>query len=121
MADLGKMSKKQLESYARKEHGMELDRRHNKKQLLAKVQGLIEDQLLEELEEEVVEVLTPPAPKPEVPKESMMIKRLEELHMVREDAAVIWKEIQDKDLTDEELRELIRSHNFGTLLGEVSQ
>ena len=69
----------------------------------------------------VVEVLKPPAPKPEVPKESMIIKRLEELHTLREDAAVIWKEIQDKDLTDEELRELIRSHNFGTLLGEVSQ
>ena len=42
MADLGKMSKKQLESYARKEHGVELDRRHSKKQLLAKVQGLVE-------------------------------------------------------------------------------
>jgi len=69
----------------------------------------------------VVEVLKPPAPKPEVPKESMIIKRLEELHMLREDAAVIWKEIQDKDLTDEALRELIRSHNFGTLLGKVSQ
>ena len=69
----------------------------------------------------VVEVLTPPAPKPEVPKESMIIKRLEELHMVREDAAVIWKEIQDKDLTDEDLTELIRQHNFGNLLGKVSQ
>ena len=69
----------------------------------------------------VVEVLNPPAPKPEVPKESMMIKRLEELHMLREDAAVIWKEIQDKDLIDEDIREVIRSHNFGTLLGEVSQ
>ena len=69
----------------------------------------------------VVEVLKPPAPKPEVPKESMIKKHLEELHMLREDAAVIWKEIQDKDLTDEELRELIRSHNFGTLLGKVSQ
>ena len=69
----------------------------------------------------VVEVLTPPAPKPEVPKESTIRKHLEELHMHREDAAVIWKEIQDKDLTDEALRELIRQHNFGTLLGKVSQ
>ena len=69
----------------------------------------------------VVGILKPPAPKPEVPKESMIIKRLEELHMLRTDAAVIWKEIQDKDLTDEDLTELIRQHNFGNLLGKVSQ
>ena len=69
----------------------------------------------------VVEVLKSPAPKPEAPKESIIKKHLEELHMLREDAAVIWKEIQDKDLSDEELRELMRQHNFGTLLGKVSQ
>ena len=120
MADLGKMSKKQLETYARRELGVELDRRHSKKQLLWEVQELLEDRpLVEEVEE--VEVLTPPAPKPEVPKESMIKKHLEELHMFREDAAVIWKEIQDKDLTDEDLTELIRQHNFGNLLGKVSQ
>ena len=112
MTDLGKMSKKQLEAYARKEHGVELDRRHSKKQLLARVQGLVEKK---------VEVLKPPAPKPEVPKESTIIKHLERLHEQRTDAAVIWEEIQDKDLTDEDIREVIRSHNFGTLLGEVSQ
>ena len=115
MADLGKMSKKQLESYARKELGVELDRRHSKKQLLAKVQGLLEDQ------EEVVEVVKPPAPKPKAPKESTIIKHLEELRMLRRDAAVIWEEIQGKDLDDEGLRELMRQHNFGTLLSEVSQ
>ena len=69
----------------------------------------------------VVEVLKPPAPKPEVPKESTIKKRVEELHLVRSDAAIIWKEIQDKDLTDEDLSELIRQHNFGNLLGKVSQ
>ena len=68
----------------------------------------------------VVKVLKPPAPKPEVPKESTIIKRLEELRLQRRDAATIWDEIQDKDLTDEDLRELMRQHNFGTLLGEVS-
>ena len=68
-----------------------------------------------------VEVLKPPAPKPEVPKESTIRKHLEELRMLRRDASVIWEEIQDKDLTDEDIREVIRSHNFGTLLGEVSQ
>ena len=117
MADLGKMSKKQLESYARKELGVELDRRHSKKQLLAKVQGLLEDQEVEEK----VEVVKPPAPKPKAPKESMIIKRLGELKELRRDAAVIWDEIQGKDLNDEDLRELMRQHNFGTLLGEVSQ
>ena len=68
----------------------------------------------------VVEVLKSPAPKPEVPKESTIRKHLEELHLLRRDAAVIWEEIQDKALDDEDLRELIRQHNFGTLLGEVS-
>ena len=68
-----------------------------------------------------VEVLKPPAPKPEAPKESTIRKHLERLHGLRRDAAVIWEEIQDKDLTDEDIREVIRSHNFGTLLGEVSQ
>ena len=69
----------------------------------------------------VVEVLKPPVPVPEVSKESTIRKHLEELKELRSDAAVIWEEIQDKDLTDENLRELIRSHNFGTLLGKVSQ
>ena len=119
MADLGKMSKKQLETYAREELGVELDRRHSKKQLLWEVQELLEDRpLVEEVEE--VEVLKPPAPKPEVPKESTIRKHLEALHGLRRDAATIWDEIQDKDLTDEDLRELMRQHNFGTLLGEVS-
>ena len=68
----------------------------------------------------VVEVIKPPAPKPEVPKESTIRKKIEELRLIRRDAATIWEEIQDKDLTDEDLRELMRQHNFGTLLGEVS-
>ena len=62
----------------------------------------------------------PPAPKPEVPKESTIRKKIEELRLDRRDAAVIWEEINNKDLTDEDLRELLRQHNFGTLLGKVS-
>ena len=68
----------------------------------------------------VVEILKPPAPKPEVPKESAIKKQIEELRMVRRDAATIWEEINEKDLSDEEIRELVRNHNFGTLLGEIS-
>ena len=118
MADLGKMSKKQLETYARKELGVELDRRHSKKQLLAKVQELSEDQKVEEVEK--VEVLKPPAPKPEVPKESTIRKKIEELRLIRRDAATILEEINEKDLTDEDIREVIRQHNFGNLLDKVS-
>ena len=67
----------------------------------------------------VVEVLKPPAPKPEVPKESTIRKKIDELRLVRRDAAVIWEEINENHC-DEDLREIIRSHNFGTLLGKVS-
>jgi hypothetical protein len=57
--DINLMSKKQLESYARKDLGIELDRRHNKVQLLARVKDLLDDQKSEyELKE--VEVLVPP-------------------------------------------------------------
>ena len=58
----------------------------------------------------------PPAPKPE----AKIKKHIEELRLVRRDAAVIWEEINENH-SDEDLREIIRSHNFGTLLGEVSQ
>ena len=69
----------------------------------------------------VVEVLKPPAPKPEVPKESTIRKKIEELRLIRRDAATICEEINEKDLTDEDIREVIRQHNFGNLLGKVSQ
>ena len=69
----------------------------------------------------IIEVLkSPPASKPEVPKESMIKKRLENLSGERSDAPIIWAEIKDKDLTDEEIREVIRQHNFGNLLDKVS-
>ena len=120
MADLGKMSKKQLEAYARKEHGVELDRRHSKKQLLAKVQELSEDQ---EVEEKVVEVLTPPAPKPKVSRDSTNMRaHIEKLSGVRRDCATIWLLIKDgsKYTTDEEVLDLVKVKQYETLLGEIS-
>ena len=39
MVDIDSMSKKQLESFARKELDIELDRRHNKKDLLKRVKS----------------------------------------------------------------------------------
>ena len=121
MADLAKMSKKQLESYARKEHGVELDRRHSKKQLLWKLQELLEDQpLVEEVE---VEVLTPPATKPKASRSSTNIRaHIEKLSGERRDCATIWLLIKDgtKYTTDEEVLDLIKAKEYETLLGEIS-
>ena len=116
MADLAKMSKKQLESYARKEHGVELDRRHSKKQLLAKVLGLRENK-------EEVEVLKPPAPKPKASRSSTDIRaHIEKFSSVRRDCATIWLLIKDgsKYTTDEEVLDLIKAKQYEGLLGEVS-
>ena len=116
MADLGKMSKKQLESYARKEHGVELDRRHSKKQLLAKVQELSEDQ---EVEEEVVEVLAPPVT-PKASASSIDVrKHIEKISGTRRDAATVWSVITDGH-TDDDIRVIVKSLKFDTLLGEIS-
>ena len=88
---------------------------------MAKKAKKLAKKLAKKAVKKVVEILKPPAPKPEVPKESKIRNYLEKLRMQRRDAAIIWDEINDKDLNDEDLREIIRSHNFGTLLGEVSQ
>ena len=38
-----KMTKRQLEEYAKKEFNVELDRRHNKKRMIAKIKTLIKE------------------------------------------------------------------------------
>ena len=115
MADLGKMSKKQLESYARKEHGVELDRRHSKKQLLAKVQELSEDQEVEEK----VEVLAPPVT-PKASASSIDVrKHIEGISGTRRDAATVLGVITDGH-TDDDIRVIVKSLKFETLLGEIS-
>ena len=116
MADLAKMSKKQLESYARKEHGVELDRRHSKKQLLAKVQELSEDQEVEEK----VEVLAPPVT-PKASTSSIDVrKHIEEVSGIRRDAATVWSVIKDSGHTDDDIRVIVKSLQFHGLLGEIS-
>ena len=115
MADLDNMSKQQLEAYARKEHGVELDRRHTKKQLLAKVQGLVEKE---------VEVVTPPAPKPKASRSSTNIRAHIEKHSgVRRDCSAIWTLIKDESSiykTEEEIKTLLKAKGYETLLGEIS-
>ena len=117
MADLGKMSKKQLESYARKELGVELDRRHSKKQLLAKVRELSEDQ---EVEEKEVEVLTPPVTPKAAASSVDVRKHIEEVSKTRRDAATVWEVIKDDKHTDDDIRVIVKSLKFDTLLGEIS-
>ena len=115
MTDLAKMSKKQLETYARKELGVELDRRHNKKQLLAKVRELLEDQ-------EELEVVAPPVTPKAVASSVDVRKHIEEISGTRRDAATIWLLIKDgtKYTTDEEVLDLVKTKQYETLLGEIS-
>ena len=115
MADLGKMSKKQLETYARKELGVELDRRHSKKQLLAKVQELSEDQEIEEK----VEVLAPPVTPKAAASSIDVRKHIEKISGTRRDAATVWSVITDGH-TDDDIRVIVKSLQFETLLGEIS-
>ena len=117
MADLAKMSKKQLESYARKELGIELDKRHSKKQLLARVLGLRGNQ---EVEEKAVEVLTPPVTPKAAASSVDVRKHIEEVSGVRRDAATVWSVIKDSEHSDDDIRVIVKSLKFDTLLGEIS-
>ena len=112
MADLAKMSKKQLEAYARKEFDVELDRRHTKKQLLAKVQELSEDQ---EVEEEVVKDFR-------VEEEALdkLRAHIEKHSSERRDCATIWTLIKNNNHSHAEVVNLIKAKGYETLLGEIS-
>jgi len=103
--DIESMSKKQLEAYARKDLGIELDRRHNKDQLLARVKGLLDDQKTADLIMGITEL--------------DIRKHIEETSVVRRDSSTIWGIIKDGKQTDDEIREIVSSHNFETLLGEI--
>jgi len=115
MADLAKMSKKQLETYAREELGVELDRRQSKKQLLAKVQELSEDQ---EVEEEVVVKVSSSTGSEKVRN---LRTHLEKLSGERRDCSTIWTVIKNDDSYDrDKIVALIKAKGYETLLGEIS-
>ena len=114
MADLAKMSKKQLEAYARKEFDVELDRRHTKIQLLAKVQELSEDQ---EVEEEVVKVSSSTGSE----KVRNLRVHIEKRSGERRDCATIWTVIKnDNNYDRDKIINLIKAKGYETLLGEIS-
>ncbi len=118
MADLGKMSKKQLETYAREELGIELDRRHNKKQLISTVEKHLKAKKSQPKVVKVVE--PPPAPKKSEAKPSEVRKIIQELSLLRRDASIVWDEIKDDTHSDEDIRELCRAKGYGTLVQEIS-
>jgi len=119
MADLAKMSKKQLETYAREVLGVELDRRHTKKQLLAKVQELVEEEVKEEVEEEVVKVSSS-TESPLLGYENLR-DHLKSLSSERRDCSIIWTVIKDDtSYNREKIINLIKAKGYETLLGEIS-
>ena len=106
MANLGKMSKKQLETFARNELGIELDRRHSKKQLIATVENHLESS------------------QPEGSDDLSLVRQyIKDLSGLRRDAAIIHEIIKDDKEddygTDDEIRELISRKEFTQLLGEL--
>jgi hypothetical protein len=66
-----------------------------------------------------VEVLTPPVT-PKVSTSSIDVrKHIEEVSSSRRDAATVWSVITDEH-TDDDIRVIVKSLKFDTLLGEIS-
>ena len=76
MVDIDSMSKKQLEAFARKELDIELDRRHNKKDLLKRVKSELK-------------------PAPSERKESAPSERKESAPIIKEDSTSAVKDIAE--------------------------
>jgi hypothetical protein len=66
-----------------------------------------------------VEVLTPPVT-PKVAASSVDVrKHIEEISKTRKDAETVWSVITDEH-TDDDIRVIVKSLKFDTLLGEIS-
>ena len=66
-----------------------------------------------------VEVLTPPVT-PKASASSIDVrKHIEEISSTRKDAATVWSVITDGH-TDDDIRVIVKSLKFDTLLGEIS-
>ena len=67
-----------------------------------------------------VEVLTPPVT-PKVSASSVDVrKHIEEISKTRKDAETVWSVIKDSGHTDDDIRVIVKSLKFETLLGEIS-
>ena len=67
-----------------------------------------------------VEVLTPPVT-PKASTSSIDVrKHIKEISGTRRDAATVWSVIKDSGHTDDDIRVIVKSLKFDTLLGEIS-
>ena len=65
-------------------------------------------------------LLTPPVT-PKVAASSVDVrKHIEEVSKTRRDAATVWEVIKDDKHTDDDIRVIVKSLKFETLLGEIS-
>ena len=84
----------------------------------AKKAGKIAKKAIADLKS-AVEVLTPPVT-PKVAASSVDVrKHIEEISKTRKDAATVWSVITDGH-TDDDIRVIVKSLQFETLLGEIS-
>ena len=66
-----------------------------------------------------VEVLAPPVTPKAAASSVDVRKHIEEVSGIRRDAATVWKVITDGH-TDDDIRVIVKSLQFDTLLGEIS-
>ena len=53
-------------------------------------------------------------------KSSKVRQHIEGLAKKRRDAAIVWPQIKDTNMGDDEIKKLVKSRHFDTLLGEIS-
>ena len=67
-----------------------------------------------------VEVLAPPVTPKAAASSIDVRKHIEEVSGIRRDAATVWSVIKDSGHTDDDIRVIVKSLKFDTLLGEIS-
>ena len=68
-----------------------------------------------------VEVLTPPVVTPKASASSIDVrKHIEGISGTRRDASTVWEVIKNDKHSDDDIRVIVKSLQFDTLLGEIS-
>ena len=67
-----------------------------------------------------VEVLAPPVTPKAAASSVDVRKHIKEISSTRKDAATVWEVIKDSGHTDDDIKVIVKSLKFDTLLGEIS-